>query len=305
MRRVFDAARPHLRFAALLVAGACGSRTGLHAPGSAPVAAVDVAPVDAAAEVATVDVVGDETVAPDAALDAPCRRAAPRAWWRAEGDARDAQGASDGVVVGVVGSAAGRVGAGFSLPGGGAHVRVVPTDALRITGSITVSAWVAYEPGGDGSPFAPVVSRWNDLGVDRRGYFLAVLPDGRARWDVSTDGRFASMVPTTGSEVSASNAALLSAARVPAGRFTHLAATFDAATGAVALWVDGTREASLVAPFRSIYDTPEPVLLGAGDLGSARRSFARGALDEVEVYAEVLDGADIAELAAGRRPRCR
>jgi hypothetical protein len=235
--------------------------------------------------------------------EAACRRPTPIAWWRGEGDARDTAGGNDGTLVGRSGFTAGRVGQAFLFDGTDSGLEVAPRPGLRVAGALTASAWVRLDaPPGD---FAPVLARWNDLGLDHRAYLLTVVRGGVLWWHLSADGGFATAIPTRGSEASARNAVVVSARPLAPGRFTHVAGVFDGVAGRAALWIDGREDGAIAVPFGALYDTPEPVLIGEATAGSVRRAFAAAAVDEVELYAEALGADDIRALAAGQRPACR
>ncbi len=140
-------------------------------------------------------------------------------WYPADGNANDIVGGQHGVLQNGAGFAAGEVGQTFDLNEIDQFVRVPNSSALSFTGSFTIDAWVllrSYPP-----EFAPVVSKWNDLGfVNLRSYFLAVIPSGKLRFDVSTNGGFLGV---------ANSRLIISAATVPLNAFTHVAGVFDGA----------------------------------------------------------------------------
>jgi Concanavalin A-like lectin/glucanases superfamily len=213
-------------------------------------------------------------------------------WWPTDGNAFDIIGGNDGTLQGNAGFAAGMVAQAFNLDGAGDFV-LVPNDpaaAFNFHGSFTIDAWVLL----NSAPpqFAPIVSKWNDIGVNHRGYFLAidtrVLNDGvpRLRFDVSQDGLF----------VGGHSSIRLSNVVFPLNIWTHVAAVFNGTTHALDVYINGQLHngpsnisPTVTAPFV----TNEPLLIGAGDLGGDQRDFFNGRIDEVELFDRALSAAEI------------
>jgi hypothetical protein len=208
-------------------------------------------------------------------------------WWPADGNAFDVVGGENGVLQGDTVFGTGEVGQAFNLDGSGDFVLVEndPAAAFNFNGSFSVDAWIflrSYSP-----EFAPVVSKWNDLGVDERSYFLAIIDDGKLRFDVSTNGLF----------LGAGNSSqVFSSATIPLNTWTHVAGVFDAAAQTLTVYVNGAPDGSQAAPFSTVFVNDEPVLIGAGDLGSNVRDFTDGLIDEVELFGRALTAAEIASI---------
>ena len=213
-------------------------------------------------------------------------------WWPADGNAFDIIGGNHGTLQNNAGFAAGEVGQAFSLDGANGFV-LVPNDpgaAFNFTGSFSIDAWVFL----NSAPpqFAPIVSKWNDIGVNHRGYFLAidtrVLNDGvpRLRFDVSQDGLF----------VGGHSSIPLSNVVFPLNTWTHVAAVFNGTTHALDVYINGVLHngPSNISPTVSApFVTSEPLLIGAGDLGSDQRDFFNGRIDEVELFNQPLTAVDV------------
>jgi hypothetical protein len=139
------------------------------------------------------------------------------------------------------------------------------------------------------------VSKWNDLGVNQRSYFLAVdsgaifnvCPNVRVlRFDVSKDGLF----------LNGHSSIRVSSIPFPTGAWTHVAGVFNGTTGALDVYINGVLrnggsaiDPTVLAPFQN----NEPLLIGAGDLGSDERDFFDGSIDEVELFDRALSAAEI------------
>ena len=212
-------------------------------------------------------------------------------WWPADGNALDIIGSQDGTLEAGAGFAAGEVVDAFNLNGTTDFV-LVPNDpnaAFNFAGSFTIDAWInlAAAP----PEFAPIVSKWNDIpfGNDNRSYFLAVQPFPspllRLRFDVSADGQF----------LGGHSSAIVSADVIPLNTWTHVAGVFDGPTHSLKVYVNG--HSSVIAVANSNVTAPfvnqEPVLIGAGDLGSNTRDFFDGQIDEVELFSRALTQAEI------------
>ncbi len=294
---------------------ACGSRSALEIRSALEDTAVDVSRFDAPTiDVSTIDTsvadvpIADIPAADVSRVDVPvatdtppppdgCTVPRPVAIWRAEGDTRDSAGMHHATAQGTLAYGPGRVGSAFVVDGAGALAFVPANRDFALPVALTVSAWVA--PDRDTTTFAPIVSRWDDVGAERRGYALTVTANLAARWDVSHDSTFAPIVPTDGVAASPNNAVLVARNTVPIGRFTHVAGTFDGARALAQLWIDGVLTRTVDTPFRTLFDPREPVLIGAGELGGSLRSHFTGRLDEVAIFGQALSAEHIRALAAG------
>jgi len=211
-------------------------------------------------------------------------------WWPADGNAFDIIGGEHGSLQGGATFGPGEVAQAFSLDGSNDFV-LVPNDpaaAFNFAGSFSIDAWIFLKA----SPpqFAPVVSKWNDIpfGNDQRSYFLAVEPFGgalRLRFDVSADGKF----------INGHSALIFSADHIPLNTWTHVAGVFDGPTHALSVYVNGhaSNFFSIPANVSAPFVNHEPVLIGAGDLGSDTRDFFNGSIDEVELFNRAITQSEI------------
>lgn len=218
-----------------------------------------------------------------------------RAWWRGDGTAADDTGMYPGTLERRATFSAGYIGQAFQLDGQ-SFVRVSTEFDLQIPPSFSVDTWVnlALYP----EEIAPIVAKWNDLDANERGFILAITHQGTVRFDVSTNGRFAG-----------GNSVILTSPnsdRVPLNKWTHLAAVFDSTAQALYIYIDGQRSSAAGAPFSTVYNPDEPLLIGAGDMGSSQRYYFNGLIDEVEIFGRALSAAEVQSIyAAGATSRCR
>jgi hypothetical protein len=212
-------------------------------------------------------------------------------WWPADGNAFDIVGGNHGILQGNATFGDGMVNQAFDLDGNGDYVQVNDTEtaAFNFEGSFTIDAWINLEA--VPAEFAPIVSKWNDLGVNQRSYFLAVQNVGgspRLRFDVSETGGF----------LGGQSSSVTSTAAIPLNTWTHVAAVFDAGTGDLRLYINGDLAAlipqSVIVPgVNTPFENDEPLLIGAGDLGGNVRDFFNGLIDEVELFDRALTEAEI------------
>ena len=185
--------------------------------------------------------------------------------------------------------------------GASTWVQAPSSASLKITGSITLEAWVKLD---SYAVIEPVISKWNDIGVPNRGFALGIN-NGFVRFDVSHTGLFA------GASCSVSNnfafactesALVYSREALPLGKWAHIAGTFDSSTKTLRVYIDGTLSNSVAAEKATIFDSNEPVLIGAADFGGGARKFFPGAIDEPRVWNRALSNAEVLSSAqAGLR----
>lgn len=212
------------------------------------------------------------------------------AWYPGDGNADDiTANANNGTLQGGATFAAGMVQQAFSFNGTSAFVSAPSSPANSLTGSFTIDAWVrvsAYS-----SVFTPIVSKWNDVTSQNRSYFLALNGNGNLQLTVSPD-RFSFTSAVSGSPV-------------PLNQFTHVAGVFNASTQTLRVYINGVESGvNNIAP-PSIFANNEPLLIGAGDLGSGSRKFTNGLIDEADLFNRALTQPEIqAIFDAGSAGKC-
>lgn len=209
----------------------------------------------------------------------------PVAWWRFEetsgSTVADEVGSNDGTVFGANLDVSGAPGTGSaaSFDGVDDYVNIPDASALRLTGSITLEAWV-YRPSA-ATGFRTVFAKGRTTSVTslQTNYSLRVTSNRQLsfRYDVgSTDHDY-----RTGNDA------------VPVDEWAHVAFTFTYGTGSSAKpYVNGT-EVSASWVSGSGGSTPntnsEPLLLGVYH----DQNFWSGRIDEVALYTTALSAARI------------
>ncbi len=194
-------------------------------------------------------------------------------WYRAEGNALDFADGNNGSLMNGAIFAAGQVGQAFSFDGADDLVSVPYSANLDIQQSITLDAWVNPSastslPGGVvivGRPF---------------GYQLGILSNGHVAFGFPSGGS------------AAVNRAVESSSSIPLNAFTHVAATFDSATGQANIYVNGVLENTAVAsgPINSMV---KPLQIGGFDDPGFTGGFFQGLIDEVDVFDRALSPAEV------------
>jgi hypothetical protein len=204
------------------------------------------------------------------------------AWFPLDGDARDAASHSDGRLVGNPRPAGDRSGdpRGALAFTGREYVDLGPRTEPE---QLTITAWIQPSRVDRGGA---IFSKHSSAPGPRDRYLELRLDEG---------GHLALAIPG-GARVQA----LRASRAVAAGRWTHVAATFDG--GRAVLYVDGARDAE--APLVPFDASPGAAFLGArpepgGTRARAGSAFA-GRLDDVRLYRGVLSDQEIRALAAQR-----
>src|SRR5262249_36908034 len=144
-------------------------------------------------------------------------------WYRAEGNANDFADSNHGTLMNGATFAAGEVGQAFSLNGTDAFVQVPDSANLDITGAITLDAWIKPTTV---SGMEEIISKY-DSTIDETSWAF-LFNDGTFRVEFLQNGNgFPSRVVDTSTAV------------LNAGVFSHVAATFDTATQAIHIYVNG------------------------------------------------------------------
>jgi N,N-dimethylformamidase beta subunit-like protein/concanavalin A-like lectin/glucanase superfamily protein len=200
----------------------------------------------------------------------------------------------------------------------GSYVRVPDSNALRLTGSFTLTAWIAptrHDPQVSAPPVGVqgVMTKWAE--AESSGYGMFIDEEGKlALWLGQIGGRV--------EKVQAEPALRPWVPMIPgAARFPRphgvttawyfVAASFDAATGKVTLYqqplsdfpFDSTRvvvERTTTA--RSVTSNSAPFLIGSYQKGRSPGGHYNGKIDAPRVYARALSRSDIDAIARGRAP---
>jgi hypothetical protein len=194
------------------------------------------------------------------------------AWWKAEANTQDSAGANHGTLRNGTTFASGNVGQAFALDGVDDSIDIPDASALR-PASVTLEAWVL---------FSVVDSRLRHIFAKPLG---SGTSDSYGMWLDGSILRAAVADNSGGLSVSYSWSPT-------AGRWYHLAYTFDDATKQQALYVDGRQVASGLALKTIAYDN-QPVLLGRDIENASPAFFLAGRIDEAAIYNRALSASEI------------
>ena len=192
--------------------------------------------------------------------------------WPGDGHARDVIGERDGRLVNGAHFVPAMVGDGFYFDGQDDAVSVPDTEALRLTKSVTISAWVradAYPPAGQ--DFGFVVFRGDDRpGLDP--YYLGLRTDGKLVFGVTGEDGTAVLK-----------------ADFPLEKFVRVTASLDHNTGLMRLLLDDKVAAETVTGVRPFHDLDPNANPGIGIGNHASQPNSQfnmpfhGILDEVTI----------------------
>jgi hypothetical protein len=184
-------------------------------------------------------------------------------------------------------------GTALQLDGIAAHVMIEAVDVPRLTGSFTVSGWVAL----GAYPFndAPLLQQQEG---DSAGWFLGVGDRGQLRFDVVAGGRRLSIV---------------SAAHLPLRQWAHVAGVFEQGRGAT-LYVDGVVAGTAPETGAFTQAATSPLWIGrnareleqTAGVGADRQRPTRilldGVLDELRLESVASSAASVASAYARLKP---
>jgi hypothetical protein len=208
------------------------------------------------------------------------------AWWPGDGDVLDYEDANDGMLVGGAGfTGSGKVGQAFGFDGVDDYVEVADSDLWNFgSGDFTIEMWVNHSSLPPFDPGSPPVLIGNDEGSgDNNKWFIG-------SGDVLT---FHINGPTSDSHF------LVNSPFTPSlGVWNHVAVTRSENTFSV--YIDGalagTEDSSVTIPDAA----------AALTIGQAEGLFTHGLIDEVSIYDQALDVAEIAAIHnAGSAGKCK
>ncbi len=203
------------------------------------------------------------------------------AWWSGDGHPNDIQGTNNGTFSAAT-YASGKVNQAFSLNGSSAFVEIPDSPSVSVTAAISIDAWI--NPTATVA-FQTILSKY-DSPANQLSYILGVNAGGGLRFLVyqTGDGSISRGVDTA-------------SGFVPTGTFTHVAATFDPATQAIKIYVNGVdTNAALLAGSTSvsaIFDSTAAVRIGdVVNSGGSPALFA-GLIDEVDLFNRALSASEV------------
>ncbi len=214
-------------------------------------------------------------------------------WWPGEGNADDIVSGNNGSPVGKLSYTNGEVGQAFQFDGSTSYIPVPASPSLNIgaTGSgITIECWVKpYHLGPVGAAGLPIVE-WDSSSTD-----------GTALWFEASYQLFADIKDTS------NNAHVIQTAAntISTNSLQHVAVTYDKASGAAMLYINGVMAVSnnigsftpqTTYPMNIGRRTGQPI--GDGDTFS-------GLIDELSLYNRALSASEIAAIYnAGSAGKC-
>ena len=161
-------------------------------------------------------------------------------------------------------------------------VNVADRPSISLTGDFTLAAWVRPESG-----FTSGTSRNILAKAENDSYRWRLQQGSGEQWLLINDG-------------SGSFQLLFSGDAPAADTWQHVAVAVDFSAGEARFYRDGVLRATLPVTETGVRDHGNPLRIGAYNGGGAE-SFL-GAMDDVAIWDEALDGAAIAALAAGASP---
>ncbi|HEX8246539.1 MAG TPA: LamG-like jellyroll fold domain-containing protein [Pyrinomonadaceae bacterium] len=202
-------------------------------------------------------------------------------WYRAEGDAADAQNSNNGALRNGTAFAPGRVRRAFKFDGADDFVEIPDAASLKPQ-NLTLEAWVKFDnltstvSGGAPPGFQYIVFKKNANQILFEGYSLIKLPDNRLAYtSISNSGVHTTVVDNTQT--------------VEIGRYYHVVGTYDGTTAR--LYVNGRKVAEQFHGQPLDYDT-RPVTIGATNEANWDGKM-NGAIDEVKIYNRALSDSEI------------
>lgn len=201
----------------------------------------------------------------------------PVSWWKAENNALDAEGLNNGLVSGGVSYAAGHTGQSFVFNGIDGVVNLGDPDSLKITGSLTIDAWVnVLGLPNPANQWGIIIFRGDDrVGLDP--YYLGVSPSGQLEFGIYDN------TPPTGNNIRVD-------APITLGVMQHITCTLDNNTGDMRLYINGLvvgQTTTTVRPFRDL----DPSYIGGVGIGNHAGAPAsihhfgfNGYIDELKIY---------------------
>ncbi|MEM7200433.1 MAG: LamG domain-containing protein [Planctomycetota bacterium] len=157
----------------------------------------------------------------------------------------------------------------------GSHAEVASSPGLAITGDLTLEAWIRPVVSSTGF-FHGILSKYSIPGDT--AYMIYLIPNGRLAFYLGDDGVFNE------------NNRTLTTRAIPAGRYTHVVATYDGTDKRI--YLDG--ELDVVEPRTGpIYDTTEPVRVGAYGVDGSASQYYNGQVDSPAIYSRALSPAEV------------
>jgi hypothetical protein len=232
------------------------------------------------------------TVAPSAAAASPCGGpgAGLVSCWTGDGTPNDAVGANNGRWVGAPAYGPGPAGGqAFQFDGSSSYIDVGDPPSLKLTGAITLDAWV--NPAHLSTSISAVISKWaQNAATD--SYGLGVV--GAQGWECASPDSALGVVGVSGvSECGVGGGSLA------AGAWTNVGMTYDGSSGVLRVYVDGIQVRSHQVP-GGINPSDVNVQIGHQVHGEGR--YFTGLIADVSIYNRALTKSEMSEFGRATAP---
>lgn len=214
----------------------------------------------------------------------------PAAWWRFdEGTGYTTREKITGALCQIDGPKslwkAGVLGTALQFDGYGSAVVLDKDKTPSVGDGLTLEAWIAI--GAYPWNWAPIVhqSQWRD-----KGYYLGIDKSGHLGLKVSVGGKWEGVTSSSAIELY---------------RWTHIAGTFDKASGKMLIFIDGSEVGSRSVAREKVSVAETDVLIGRNNRKIKPTDAVRpkatlptlygfdGLIDEVKIYGQALSGSEI------------
>ena len=218
-------------------------------------------------------------------------------WWKGESNEDSVDGNYTGSPT-RFGGGPGMVGQAFDFEGGSDGISLSDADNLKFTNSFSIEGWInlhAYPPANSGAPGAVIMIRSDDRAC-YDPYYLAVTVTGSLEFHIED----AEQTVPCGQN--------LDTAPLAVATWYHVGAVFDAGSGSMQLFTNGTLAAQMVTSLRPFRDLNASLHPGVGIGNYANYSGSapfNGLIDELAVYNRALSQAELASIYnAGSAGKC-
>jgi Concanavalin A-like lectin/glucanases superfamily len=232
------------------------------------------------------------TVAPGAVAASPC--GGPRtglvSCWPGDGTPDDAVGANNGSWVGTPAYGPGPAGGqAFQFDGSSSYINLGDPPSLKLTGAITLDAWV--NPASLSTGISSVISKWaQNEATDSYGLGVSGAPG----WGCASPDSAVGAVGVSGvSECGVGGGSLA------AGVWTNVGMTYDGSSGVLSVYVNGIQVRSHRVPGGI---NPSDVNVQIGHQGQGDCRYFAGLIADVSIYNRALTTSEMSEFGRATAP---
>jgi len=182
----------------------------------------------------------------------------------------------------------GKLGKGLEFDGKGAYVEVAKSDSLDIADKITIVGWVHpyfYGQSGKKNPDAASGSSVNILSyMESAGSYI-----GPFWWEYRNNGQMNAYFAA----IPASTYLTPTIQNLPVDKWSHIASTYDSASGVANVYLDGVLAQTLSNPGFGSLKVGVELAIGTGKGAADYGKPFNGKLDEIAIFHEALAQKDI------------